>query len=394
MKLVVFAHTPPPHHGQSFMVESMLRGFDDPKYDVQCFHVNAQFARDSKDIGKFRPGKAFRLVRYVAQAIWLRFRHGAVSFYYVPTPPLKNPLYRDWVILLLCKPFFHHIILHWHAVGLGEWIQKQPVWMQRMSRLALAHADLSISLARYNVADAARFSPQRSVLVPNGIPDPCPNFEEVRRARQERLRERLAIWNGPAAAADQQIKTVPVKVVYLGLCSKEKGLLDAVNGVCQANRLCKSNRVPLEFQLAIAGPFLDSAHEGLFRETMAGLGNPETIRHVGFVSGEEKKKLLAEMDILCFPTYYYAESFGLVIIEAMAFGAPVLATKWRSTPDLFPENYPGLVDIQSPDQIASALFLLAARDDADEFRRRYLENYTDEKFLENLSKAFHETATR
>lgn len=391
MKLVVFAHTPPPHHGQSYMVELMLRGFADPKYDVQCFHVNAQFARASEDIGKFRPTKALSLLKYVAQAIWRRFRHGAVSFYYVPSPPLKNPLYRDWAVLLLCKPFFHHIILHWHAVGLGEWIQNQPVWMQRMSRLSLAHVDLSISLARFNVQDAARFSPQNSVLVPNGIPDPCPNFDEIRRARQERLRQRLTVWNGPTAETPPQ--PIPVKVLYLGLCSKEKGLLDAVNGVHQANAICQANRVPLEFQLTIAGPFLDASHEQLFRETMQKLGQPACIKHIGFVSGEQKRKLLEEMDILCFPTYYYAESFGLVVIEAMAFGATVLATKWRSVPEMLPENYPGLVDIQSPDQIATALFLLAARDDSEAFRQRFLENYTVEKFLGNLSKAFHEAST-
>ncbi len=27
MKLLVFAHTPPPHHGQSYMVQLMLEGF-------------------------------------------------------------------------------------------------------------------------------------------------------------------------------------------------------------------------------------------------------------------------------------------------------------------------------------------------------------------------------
>ena len=27
MKLLVFAHTPPPHHGQSYMVKLMLDGF-------------------------------------------------------------------------------------------------------------------------------------------------------------------------------------------------------------------------------------------------------------------------------------------------------------------------------------------------------------------------------
>src|SRR5205823_5926553 len=131
-------------------------------------------------------------LRYVLQAIWFRFRHHAVTMYYVPTPPVKNPLIRDWIILLLCKPFFHHFIFHWHAAGLNTWIAKQPIWMQRLTRLSHAHVDVSISLGRFNQEDADRFNPQRSVIIPNGIPDPCPNFAEVSRARYERLQLRLA----------------------------------------------------------------------------------------------------------------------------------------------------------------------------------------------------------
>jgi hypothetical protein len=56
-------------------------------------------------------------------------------------------------------------------------------------------------------------------------------------------------------------------------------------------------------------------------------------------------------------------------------------------PDFVPPNYPGLVEIQSPDQIAAALLNLATRDDSEEFRARFLENYTVEKFLERMATA-------
>jgi len=386
MKVVVFAHTPPPHHGQSYMVELMLRGFADPRFGIECFHVNARFASDSKDIGKFRFAKPFALLAYCAQAIWLRFRRKAVTFYYVPTPPARTPLFRDWIVLLLCKPVFHHLIFHWHSAGLGEWIEKQPGWMQWFTHLALGHADVSISLGRFNELDAARFHPQRSVILPNGIPDPCPNFEQVARDRAQRLRQRLPAWNEPA----EVVMPVPVRVLFLSLCSREKGLFDTIHGVAQANALCQANNLPLNFQLTIAGPFADAATEKEFHETLAQLGNPKNIRYVGFASGEAKAQLLADSDLFCFPTYYSAESLGLVLLEAMAFGLPILATRWRSLPDILPADYPGLVDIKSPDQIAAKLLPLAARDDARAFRQRFLENYTLEKHLQDLAAAFKE----
>jgi len=387
MKVVVFAQTPPPLHGQSYMVELLLRGLSENDFGIQIFHVNAQFATSSEDIGKFRIGKLFRLVGYCFKALSFRFRHGARCLYYVPSPPVRNPLYRDWLILIFLRTFFPRLILHWHAAGLGEWIEKQPSFMRRVTQIALGRADVSISLGRFNENDAAVFRPRQSIIVPNGIPDPCPDFAELQVARRHRWQQHLLAWETPGALPHRS--SVRVRVLYMSLCSREKGLFDAIEGVCQANRLCRADHLPMEFELTIAGPFPDEATQEFFQQTLERLGNPKTIQHVGFADGEAKGKLLAESDIFCFPTFYYGESFGLVILEAMAFGMPILATRWRSLPDLFPAKYPGLVEIQSPDEIASALFHLALRDDSDEFRKTFLERYTVEKFLAEMANALN-----
>jgi glycosyltransferase involved in cell wall biosynthesis len=385
MKLVVFAQTPPPMHGQSYMVDLLVRGLAENDLGIEVFHVNAQFATSADDIGKFRIGKVFRLFGYCFKAIAFRFREGARALYYVPSPPVRNPLYRDWLILLLLRPFFRDVIFHWHAAGLGEWIEKQPAFMRKVSQLALGRADVSISLGRFNEKDAAIFRPRKSLIVANGIPDPCPGFAELQAARRLRLQPRVALWETPDALPKHA--TIVVRVLFMSLCSKEKGLFDAIEGVGQANRLCRADHLPMEFELTIAGAFPDAATEEFYRQTLVRLGNPATIRHIGFADGDTKAKLLAESDIFCFPTFYYGENLSLVLLEAMATGLPILVTKWRSLPDILPANYPGLVDIQSPDQVAEALFHLALRDDTDEFRKIFLNNYTAEKFLVNMAEA-------
>ena len=76
------------------------------------------------------------------------------------------------------------------------------------------------------------------------------------------------------------------------------------------------------------------------------------VQYLGFVSGDQKNQLLREADLFCFPTYYENENQPVNLIEAMAFGLPILTTRWRSLPELFPANYPGLVNVRSPEQIA------------------------------------------
>src|SRR5882757_2413053 len=144
MKLLVFAHTPPPHHGQSYMVQLMLAGFGGDRrrrrrqggdsegepevavggpFGIECYHVNARLSQKLEDIGDLRIGKFILLLGYCLQAIWCRFRYGVTNLYYIPAPGKRSALYRDWLVMFLCRPFFKHTILHWHAAGLAKWLE-------------------------------------------------------------------------------------------------------------------------------------------------------------------------------------------------------------------------------------------------------------------------------
>src|SRR5205814_783047 len=133
MKLLVFAHIPPPHHGQSYMVQLMLDGFGGDRrkrkparlpspHGIECYHVDVRLSKRLEDIGDLRLGKFFLLLIYCMQAIWCRFRYGVENFYYVPAPGKTSALFRDWLVMLLCRPFFTRVILHWHAAGLAKWL--------------------------------------------------------------------------------------------------------------------------------------------------------------------------------------------------------------------------------------------------------------------------------
>src|SRR5580765_5665519 len=206
MKLLVFAHTPPPHHGQSYMVQLMLGGFGGDRrrhgelpapspegavsqeFGIDCYHVKARLSQKLEDIGDLRIGKFILLLGYCAQAIWCRFRYGVTNFYYIPAPGKRSALLRDWMVMFLCRPFFKRIILHWHAAGLAKWLETAVQIRTRAFTYQRTKAvDLSIVLSRYNLADAEKLLPQRVRIVSNGIPDPCPDFDEailpIRRAR-------------------------------------------------------------------------------------------------------------------------------------------------------------------------------------------------------------------
>ena len=76
------------------------------------------------------------------------------------------------------------------------------------------------------------------------------------------------------------------------------------------------------------------------------------------------------------------------LIEAIAFGLPILTTRWRSIPELFPANYPGLVNARSPEQIADSLLALLTGENGEGFRDVFLRGFTLERHLSGLAEAF------
>ena len=373
MKVLVFAHKPPPHHGQSFMVQLLLDGLKGSPIEV--YHVNARLSNALQDIGRMRWTKVFALLGYCLRAIWLRLTQGVDYFYYVPANGGRAPLYRDWVVMLLCRPFFRRVIYHWHSAGLGEWLeQRAKPWERWVSKHLIYGPDLSIVLGNYNRHDAEVVASRNIALVPNGIPDPRPDFEK------DVLPIRLS-----QAAKRRTGEAYTFQVLYLGVCYRSKGLFDLLEAIAVANGKLKGT--PVGIRLVVAGTFSLKSERAKFDERINRPDLNNWVEYKGFVSGEEKRGLLRNSDCLCFPTYYEAESFGLVVIEAMAHGLPVIVTNWRSVPEILPADYEYVVEPKAPEQLAKALVSLLGEGYDPRLRQRFLEHYTAELFTAKMRTA-------
>ncbi len=377
MKLVVFAHVPPPHHGQSQMVQYLVDGFRaEPAHGVEVLHVDARLSDDLTDIGSARGGKLGKLLGHVRDARRLGRSTGVSTLYYVPSPPKRNSLYRDWIALGLLRRHFRRVIFHWHAVGLGQWLEQVARPAERaVSHRILGRPAMNIVLSRFNRPDADRFRPLRTEIVPNGVRDACPDFaHSLAEHRCRRLEQRLAHGG-------------EVKLLFLALCSRDKGVLDAVEAVMLANRLGARLPRPLTFRLLVAGTFPNRDDESAFRKL---LGDPATaacVRHTGFLDSAAKAEALRDSDAFLFPSFFANEGQPLNLIEAMAFGLPPVSTRWRGIPEMLPADYAGLVEPQRPAAAAEALLAVAQSEDGLRFRQRFLDRFQLDAHLKTLAAA-------
>jgi glycosyltransferase involved in cell wall biosynthesis len=93
---------------------------------------------------------------------------------------------------------------------------------------------------------------------------------------------------------------------------------------------------------------------------------------IGEIGDNDKKKFLANAYALLFPIDW-PEPFGLVIIEAMACGTPIIAFRCGSVPELIQEGITGYI----VDDIDGAL---QALDKVSTFNRRRCRRVFEEHF--------------
>lgn len=378
MKLLVFAHVPPPFHGQSFMVQQLL---DELRNDesIEVYHVDSRLSKDIDDIASASPRKFVLLLGYCLKAVLLRLLRGVDHIYYVPAPGLRNAVYRDWIVMLLCRPFFRRTIFHYQASGVGGWLDSEARgWERWVSRMLLGCPALSIVLGDFYREDAAKLSPSSIITVPNCVSDPCPNYESRLKPVQE-------------ARAQALSQTGTYRVLYLSLCYREKGLFEAVEAVAMLNAKLQADGLAKRVQLDVAGKFYLAGEEAEFNERIgqADLNDnqgPLVVYH-GFADEPKKRDLFARADAFVLASYYEFEAHPVSLVEAMAHGLPIVVTRWRILPELFPDGYEGLVDTKSPDQIADRFEAFMGRTDEAGLRKRFLRYFTRRAFGENIRAA-------
>lgn len=145
-------------------------------------------------------------------------------------------------------------------------------------------------------------SPDRVVVVPCGV-----DTELFRPGLQEQARATLGLGPDPL-------------VLYVGRIAPVKGLDTLLEAMA---------RLPdPRARLLVVGGEADEprdGHEARLRRHAAGLGLGERARFVGSQPQERLRAYYVAADVTVLPSYY--ESFGMVALEAMACGRPVVASR-------------------------------------------------------------------
>jgi glycosyltransferase involved in cell wall biosynthesis len=133
----------------------------------------------------------------------------------------------------------------------------------------------------------------------------------------------------------------------------QKGHHDAL----QAIALLRASGLQVGYVIAGSGPF-----EGEIRGEISRLGLEEVVSMAGNLSEDGVRRLLESSDAFVLPSYGLGEAAPVSVMEAMACGLPVIATRIGGTPDMIRHLEDGWLVPQNDVESLSAALGTIARD--------------------------------
>lgn len=342
------------------MIEHLLDG----RYQrIELHHVRMAFSEDMESVGKFALSKVLVLFTTILRIWWARFRFRTPVLYYPPSGPNKVPVLRDIVLLCSTRWLFRSTVFHFHAGGVSTFEAELPRILLPLFRMAYRKPTLAIRTAPQNPEDGKALGALRDVVIPNGLPD-----------------KRGTV---PETTADP---SAPVVILFTGVLIPSKGvrvLLEAFHLLLQRGA---------NVRLELMGKWGDASFAGECIRFVDSIGAADRVSFLGVRRDKAKDQQFAACDIFCFPSYFEAESFGLVLAEAMQFAKPVVSTLWRGIPSVVSDGVNGyLVPIQDPEAVAQRLQRLIGDPQlrermGNEGRRIFEESFTLEAFHRSMER--------
>lgn len=358
-KILFLGPVPPPVMGPTVATGIILRSRINGEFEL--IHLDTSDHRDLNRLGAVdRQNICLAIKHYLVLVRLICTRWPAMV--YIPICQTTLGYFRDAGFIAISRLFGRKVLCHLRGGNFRNWYDSLGPITKRMVRLIHSMVDGQIVLGESlrHLFDGL-VPEERIFVVPNG-----------------------ADFSLPPAG---RVSGGKIRVLYLANFKKSKGVMDVLLAAAEL----REHKNRLEFILA--GSSGDSELADGIEKFLAENADLD-IRLTGPVEGREKEDIMASADIFVFPTYYPAEGHPWVIVEAMAHGLPVIATRQGVIHESVVDGVNGFLAVKKdPVDIASKIRILAdddgmRREMGRESRRLYLENYTEEKMTGRLAETF------
>lgn len=168
-------------------------------------------------------------------------------------------------------------------------------------------------------------------------------------------------------------------LAFLGRVSPEKGLDKAIE-------IALGAQIPLKIAAKV-----DRADQEYFENKIKPLLDNDLIEFIGEISGHDKNEFLGNALAFLFPINW-SEPFGIVLIEALACGVPVIAYPLGSVPEIIEEGRSGFL-VNDVEQAVNALKRISEID-RRECRTSFEERFSAKRMTQDYVSIYQQITRR
>jgi glycosyltransferase involved in cell wall biosynthesis len=307
-RIVIAGQVPPPWGGQNIMIHKAVAQFARSSA-CESVHLPFFFTPDVKTARKGGINKAVELLRVIGRLIRIRLSGPIDLLLYPVGGPQTVPMLRDLLLLPWMLILSRRVVLHFHAAGIAEELKSgRHKSLARAVASIYGRAYAAVVMTEFNRRDADAVGIKRVLVVPHRIDD---DFD---------------------AALIRRNNDYAIRLLYVGHLCADKGTPQLLEAFAQLR--LNHPELELELELELVGECLPPFNEAELNQLLDKLRIRSHVRLSGLLTGREKAEAFGRADLLVFPTVAPYESFGLVLVEAMSWKLPIVASKWRGNAEV------------------------------------------------------------
>jgi glycosyltransferase involved in cell wall biosynthesis len=302
--VVIAGQTPPPTGGQNVMIARLL---EDLRRDERwcAEHLEFCFTPSFSTVRQVNLAKVWELLRVYGRLVRLAFRHGRVDVVIYPSGgPQTVPVVRDILLLPLIRLVTKRLWVQFHAAGIGDRLRQKNGVLERLLKKIYAGVDGAIVMTEYNRCDPVVLGITKVEVIPHRLEDENPGGKLPDFAQK------------------------PLRILHAGHLCELKGTPQLLEAFARV-----SPQFP-QWRLTLMGEFLLPYSEVECRSRCRELRIEDRVEILGVLKGSEKAAHFARAHLFVFASVAPYESFGLVMVEAMMWGLPLLVSNWRGNTDV------------------------------------------------------------
>lgn len=367
IRVVIAGQPPPPVGGQNLNIARMLNLLG-KEQDMEVLHWKFRFTPEWQDGRKSSFSKTLELFRVMFRLLKLRLGGPLDIVIYPSGGPHFAPIVRDILLLPWAAFWSRRVVVQFRAAGIYERLPKLSSLTRALLRFAYSLCHGALTLSHFGKRDPFALGLSNVNVISNG-------FEDSEWA-QTHLKERRLPQ-----------RSVP-RFINVGHLCPDKGTPQLLEACALAIR---EGAQP--FHLHLIGECLPPYSEEQLKRDMSRLGLQDVVTCQGLLRNEALLRAYREADLFIFCTVAPYESFGMVLIEAMQHGLPIVASDWRANSEVLSHDFGGCLTETGPNfpqHLANSLQDMLQQQDrwtswGQQNRSIYLQRYTLGQLQKNLS---------